>query len=173
MILTCFFLLRCYPIKLFWIQVYKNFLLCNTRIAFHLHASWPQVTCFYTSYDHLCVISGKMRRNARVSLQSQPTTQKVSSSTLIRDLIFEGKKQKTLPEDRLFVEPPLPFIISLSILSCFPSKNLISYDGSWNSRGYHVMWATDQNKTYLFSTCFMAYLVRNLGEIKLQSFLIY
>lgn len=89
-----FFLLRCYPIKLFWIQVYKNFLLCNTRIAFHLHASWPQVTCFYTSYDHLCVISGKMRRNERMSLQSQPTTQKVSSSTLIRDLIFEGKKTK-------------------------------------------------------------------------------
>lgn len=71
-----------------------------------------------------------MRRNARVSLQSQPTTQKVSSSTLIRDLIFEGKKQKTLPEDRLFVELPLPFIISLSILSCFPSKTQISYDGS-------------------------------------------
>ena len=91
-----FFLPRCYPIKLFWIQVYKNFLLCNTRIAFHLHASWPQVTCFYTSYDHLCVILGKMRRNERVSLQSQPTTQKVSSSTLIRDLIFEGKKTKDI-----------------------------------------------------------------------------
>ena len=88
-------------------------------------------------------------------------------------LFSKERKQKTLPEDRLFVEPPLPFIISLSILSCFPSKTLISYDGSWNSRGYHVMWATDQNKTYLFSTCFMAYLVRNLGEVKLQSFLIY
>ena len=82
--------------KIVLIQVYKNLLLCNTRITFHLHASWPQVTCFYTSYDHLCVILGKMRRNERVSLQSQPTTQKVSSSTLIRDLIFEGKKTKDI-----------------------------------------------------------------------------
>ena len=80
--------------KIVLIQVYKNLLLCNRRIALHLYASWPQVTCFYTSYDHLCVISGKMLRNERVSLQAQPTTQKVSSSTLIRDLIFEGKKSR-------------------------------------------------------------------------------